>query len=575
MKAGKACTAYFLIILMLFSVIAVAAEPPEDRDGEHGLSIAEEHRRGRNQNDGDEDRDDEDEDISRGGEALREKAEKAIEVAEELLEEVKDLLKRIENLGLPIDEMLIGLIEEAEEALREARDLLEEFPMKALSLAKRAEAIAKMVINQLESILESAPQPGEAAVDERLERLREVFEKLDEEFHELLEELEELAEEGLNITLIENLMEKISELLDQTLSLIESQEDLDQIEENLDEVEELLEEVKELIESLREEVIVSPTTTINVTEAPPTPQPATITTSQTINMTSITMTSPSPVINITAELNITSYTTSIEKRNETRTRANITTPPRAEVSVNVTVRAGRGVHEVVIEQSMLKKVDGNISMVKEIIVSAGNKTLIKLSKEMEAANGTRIMREIIIERNQSLVGALIKLEMENASMVEIDKSLEVEILGLEENRLKLRLEAPNGTPGRIIVVELDPEAVDLSKIREFKVLVNNRPAILASSIMDLALEVYDEPAYVFIISAKGAQILLYIPHFSSYLVEIVGIVEEVRSAVAEALSRALTRDVLVASTITATIILLIAAVASIRRRAALIRAEPL
>ena len=57
------------------------------------------------------------------------------------------------------------------------------------------------------------------------------------------------------------------------------------------------------------------------------------------------------------------------------------------------------------------------------------------------------------------------------------------------NRLRLRVEAPNGTSGRILVIQLKPDILDLDRIKEFKVLVNGREAILATSILDLASEV--------------------------------------------------------------------------------------
>ena len=539
MKSGRIITAILFTALLLSSIIAAAASPQKKwktsfsqmsnfTDDQHGLDRA-----GRNQ--------------------LRDRARQAIDEASEMIAEAKRLLEEARELGLSTS-MLEELLNDAEQSLEKAKQFLDEIPQMALSKAMRAKSLAKFVINGVKKLLRSAAQVhvNKTSTESRFERFREILENLTKRALELRLRLSNLTRMNLNVSRIQSTLNKTIELINETISSINAGEVPEDIEEILERAEEVLDEVEDEIESMLEVVR---STTIK----PPTPhtrigrvnktvrRPSNVLTTKTVILPNTTMT--------IAVVNVTKIRPRIEKLNLTAKLKEI----------NVTVTPGRK-KTVRIEHYMtLEAGAGGLSMVKEILITVGNKTVIKICKEAAAGNKSA-KSEVVIEKNQTVIGALVEVGRENSSQLRLDLNLSVRMLNVERNRLRLRVEAPNGTSGRIIVIQLKPDILDLNRIKEFKVLVNGREAILASSILDLASEVYREPAYVFVISSRGASILLYIPHFSGYTIEILGVIEAIESILTDALSKTLTRDLLVISTITATIIAFIIAIGQVRRK---------
>jgi len=539
MKSGRIITAILFTALLLSSIIAAAASPQKKwktsfsqmsnfTDDQHGLDRA-----GRNQ--------------------LRDRARQAIDEASEMIAEAKRLLEEARELGLSTS-MLEELLNDAEQSLEKAKQFLDEIPQMALSKAMRAKSLAKFVINGVKKLLRSAAQVhvNKTSTESRFERFREILENLTKRALELRLRLSNLTRMNLNVSRIQSTLNKTIELINETISSINAGEVPEDIEEILERAEEVLDEVEDKIESMLEAV---KSTTIK----PPTPhtrigrvnktvrRPSNVLTTKTVILPNTTMT--------IAVVNVTKIRPRIEKLNLTAKLKEI----------NVTVTPGRK-KTVRIEHYMtLEAGAGGLSMVKEILITVGNKTVIKICKEAAAGNKSA-KSEVVIEKNQTVIGALVEVGRENSSQLRLDLNLSVRMLNVERNRLRLRVEAPNGTSGRIIVIQLKPDILDLNRIKEFKVLVNGREAILASSILDLASEVYREPAYVFVISSRGASILLYIPHFSGYTIEILGVIEAIESILTDALSKTLTRDLLVISTITATIIAFIIAIGQVRRK---------
>lgn len=539
MKSGRIITAILFTALLLSSIIAAAASPQKKwktsfsqmsnfTDDQHGLDRA-----GRNQ--------------------LRDRARQAIDEASEMIAEAKRLLEEARELGLSTS-MLEELLNDAEQSLEKAKQFLDEIPQMALSKAMRAKSLAKFVINGVKKLLRSAAQVhvNKTSTESRFERFREILENLTKRALELRLRLSNLTRMNLNVSRIQSTLNKTIELINETISSINAGEVPEDIKEILERAEEVLDEVEDEIESMLEVVR---STTIK----PPTPhtrigrvnktvrRPSNVLTTKTVTLPNTTMT--------IAVVNVTKIRPRIEKLNLTAKLKEI----------NVTVTPGRK-KTVRIEHYMtLEAGAGGLSMVKEILITVGNKTIIKICKEAAAGNKSA-KSEVVIEKNQTVIGALVEVGRENSSQLRLDLNLSVRMLNVERNRLRLRVEAPNGTSGRIIVIQLKPDILDLNRIKEFKVLVNGREAILASSILDLASEVYREPAYVFVISSRGASILLYIPHFSGYTIEILGVIEAIESILTDALSKTLTRDLLVISTITATIIAFIIAIGQVKRK---------
>ena len=492
-----------------------------------------------------------------GRDRLRNRARQAIDEASEAMAEAKKLLEEAKESGLSTS-MMEELLNSAEQFLEKAKQFLDEAPEKALSMAMHAKSLAKMVINGVKELLRQTAEVhvNKTSTESKCKKFREILENLTNRTLELRLRLFNLTKMNLNVSEIQSALSRVSELINETLSSINAGEIPANIEEILKEIEEILDEVESEIESMLE-------TTLTLTTLKPSR------TYTHIGKTNKTV-GKSSKVNITKTMVSfnTTKTKRISRLNITKTREKTETTFKQLTKIkeiNITVTAGREKMVQIEHYMTLKSRTGGVSMVKEILITVGNKTIIKINKELTAGNKSAA-NEIVIEKNQTVIGALIKVGKKNSSQVKLDLNLSVTMLDTERNRLRLKVEAPNGTSGRIIVIQIEPDVIDLNTFKKFKVLVNGSEAVLASSILDLASEVYQEPAYVFVISSKGVSILLYIPHFSGYTVEILGVVETIKSILIDALSKTLTRDLLIISTIAATMIAFTIAIGQARRK---------
>ncbi|RLG09450.1 MAG: hypothetical protein DRN68_01525 [Thaumarchaeota archaeon] len=543
MKTGRLIMAILFAALLLSSMIAATASP-QDR---HKMSSTFSQTSYFNHSQPDIDKILKDQ--------LKNKAKRAIDEASEIIAEAKELLEEAKESGLPTS-MMEELLNSAEQFLEKAKQSLNDAPEKALSLAMHAKSLAKIVINGVKKLLSQATQihVNKTSTESRCKKFREILENLTRRALTLRSRLSNLTIMNLNMSEIQSTLSQAFELINETLSSINAGEIPANIEKILKEIQRILDEVEDEIESMIE-TMTSTTfkpsmTHTHIGGANKTINRSKIHTTKTMISRNATETRKIPRLNMTK----------IHEKNETSFKQLTKVK-----EINITVAAGREKMIQIEHYMTLKSGAGGVSMVKEILITVGNKTIIKINKELTAGNKS-VTNEIVVEKNQTIIGALIKVGKKNSSQVRLDLNLSVTTLDVERNRLKLRVGAPNGTSGRIIVIQLEPDVIDLNKIKKFKVLVNGKEAILASSILDLASEVYREPAYVFVISSKGASILLYIPHFSDYTIEILGVIEAIKSILTDALSKTLTRDLLITSTVAATIIAFVIAIGQARRK---------
>ncbi|MCD6125390.1 MAG: hypothetical protein J7J19_00055 [Thaumarchaeota archaeon] len=545
MKMGRIITAILFTALLLSSIIATTASPQIKQKMSSSLSQISGFTNSQPSVD------------KVGRDKFRNRAKQAIDEALEAIAEAKKLLDEAKESGLSTS-MMEELLNSAEQFLEKAKQFLDEAPEKALSMAMHAKSLAKMVINGVKKLLSQTAQVhvNKTSTESRCKRFREMLENLTSRTLALRLRLSNLTRMNLDVSKAQSALNRAFKLINETLLSINAGEIPADIEEILKKIESILDEVESEIESMLE-------TTLTLTTLKP-------------SMTHTHIGKTSKTVGKSSKIHITKATVSF---NTTRTKRipglNATKiHEKAETAfkqltkikeINITVTAGRGKMVQIEHYMTLKSGAGGVSMMKEILITVGNKTIIKINKELTAGNKS-VTNEIVIEKNQTVIGALIKVGKKNSSQVKLDLNLSVTMLDVERNRLRLRVEAPNGTSGRIIVIQVEPDVIDLNMIKKFKVLVNGSEAVLASSILDLASEVYQEPAYVFVISSKGASILLYIPHFSGYTVEILGVVETIKSILIDALSKTLTRDLLIVSTIAATIIAFAIAIGQVRRK---------
>lgn len=448
---------------------------------------------------------------------LKNKVENLLEEVRELLDEAKQAVEKAEDTGLDTG-IYKEILETAETKYREGVEFYKEGDYdKAFSTLVYAKTRIQMIIRVLQGVVgeKTSVKPTIQEVEDKLESLKKKYEELE------------------MVVIRSTEQESLEKLLGQARDLINRAEGI--LDKNPQTAYSMLIRAETILRQVEETLTVSRTTVLTrETETPPSFTQSTIQTTMTENTISTT--------------------TYAQQSSFIESEAN------REGEVNIELEKRDGEYRVVVEhvEYLIQYENGTVLISREKIVTVGNKTVVSISKELVyGRNESRNIGQVSLEREQNIVGAWFKIFKDSPPEVHrLDEAVEAQIMEVEKNRVRVRLRAPDNTPGRLFIIELSPELVDLENIMGFNLTVNDETAILASSLLDLASGIYDEPAYVFIISARGIQILLYIPHFSEYIVEINAVVQKALEAFRETLQRIFTTQVAAYTTITATIILI-------------------
>lgn len=449
----------------------------------------------------------------------------------ELLEEARQLVDQAENAGLDV-KIYRDLLETAVSKYQEGIDFYNRGDYdKAFSTLIYVKTRVQIIIKALQGVVgEKTP------IQFSIQELKNKIESLKKKYEVLESAVSQLADK-----------KSLDKMLKQALELISKAEEILDISSQaayslLDKAENILKQVEEA------SGVAQATTTVSMTE--------TVQSSSTIesNTTQTIVTKPATTVALTSTL--------------------VSPVPEAENvtpgGVNIELEKKNGEYRVIVEhvERLINYENGTVLVIREKIVTVGNKTVVSISKELVyGSNQSRNIGQVSVQREQNIVGAWFKLSQNiHPEIYRFDEVIEAEVVDFGKNRVKVRLKAPDNTTGRLFIIELSPELVDLQNILGFNLTVNGESAILASSLLDLASGAYDQPAYLFIISSKGVQILLYLPHFSEYIVEINAILQRILEVFHENLQKIFASQITIYATIIATIILLASTVITIQQK---------
>jgi len=446
------------------------------------------------------------------------KVEDLLKEVKELLEEARIAVEQAEDAGLDV-QIYRGILSAAQAKYQEVLELYNNGDYgRAFSTLMYVKTRVQIVIKALQGVVGEKP-----SVKPSIEEVKDKLESLEEKYEELETTVMQLTER-----------ESLEEQLMQAYKLIIKAKEI--LDTNLQAAYSLLMKAEDILRQVEEALTVSSHISSVVTK---------------------TEVETSPVI-----VKSTLKTTIMESNYSTFTSTPQPSPIELESAgeVNIELEKDDGEYRVVVEhvEHLIQYENGTVLISREKIVTVGNKTVVSISKELVYdKNKSRNIGQVSVEREQNIVGAWLKISVDAPPEIyKLDKVVEAQIVEAEKNRVMIRLKAPDNTSGRLFIIELSPEVIDMENILGFNLTVNGEPAILASSLLDLASGTYDQPAYVFVISAKGVQILLYIPHFSEYIVEINAIMQRILEYFKENLQKIFTIQVANYTTIIATIILI-------------------
>ncbi len=447
-----------------------------------------------------------------------------------LLEEARRLIDQAENAGLDVsiyEDLLETIVSKYQEGIDSYNN--KDYD-KAFSTLIYVKTRVQIIIKALQGVVgEKSPlQFSRQELENRIESLKKKYEVLESAVSQLADKksLDKMLKQALE------LISKAEEILDISFQAAYSL---------LNKAENILKQVEEA------GGVAQATATVSMTE--------TVQSSTTIESTTQT--------SVTRPATTASFTSTVGSPVQ---EAENVTPGE----VNIELEKKNGEYRVIVEhvERLINYENGTVLVIREKIVTVGNKTIVSISKELVyGSNQSRNIGQVSVQREQNLVGAWFKLSQNtHPEIYKLDEVIEAEVVDFGKNRVKVRLKAPDNTTGRLFIIELSPELVDLQNILGFNLTVNGESAILASSLLDLASGAYDQPAYIFIISSKGVQILLYLPHFSEYIVEINAVLQRILEAFYENLQRIFTSQITMYATIIATIILLASTAITIQQK---------
>lgn len=451
----------------------------------------------------------------------RSKVESLLKEVEELLDEARKMISQAEDAGLDV-QIYRGILEGAQAKYQEGLELYNNGDYnKAFSTLIYVKTRVQIIIKALQGVAGEKP-----SVKLSIQEIENKLKSLEDKYEELESTVIQQTE-----------LESLEDQLKQAYELITKAKEI--LGVNYQAAYSLLMKAEDILKQVEEAIIAS---------------------SHTISRVSKTEVEASPII-----VQPTPKTTITESTFSTFTSILQPSPMEFEKTqigeVNIELEKKDGEYKVVVEhiERLIQYENGTVLINREKIVTVGNKTIVSISKELVYSKSeSRNIGQVFVEREQNIVGAWLKVSM-NAppEIYKLDKVIEAQIVEAEKNRVRIRLKAPDNTSGRLFIIELSPELVDIENILGFNLTVNTEIAILASSLLDLASGIYDQPAYVFVISAKGVQILLYIPHFSEYIIEINAIIQRILEVFKENFQRIFTIQVATYATVIATIILIV------------------
>ncbi|MEM1944807.1 MAG: hypothetical protein QXX57_03605 [Nitrososphaerota archaeon] len=240
-------------------------------------------------------------------------------------------------------------------------------------------------------------------------------------------------------------------------------------------------------------------------------------------------------------------------------------PSNTEVNIAHILTSSQDIKVYQLEERTVYNND-TVVVIRRTIISVGNLTIIEreTSRVADGASGSGA-RAVEFGENVAM-GAVIGLKRGAANRIDVEKTefdVTLQSFSAEASIIRLVLSAPEGTPGRVLVVDIEREAASGLLIKEVAVRLDGKQVKIADSITDILQGSPSEPRYFIALTGSGLQLVIYIPKWSTRVVTI-------GPAAAQAfyfpVSDLADRSIQWISTVTATVVLVLIAFAGWMRR---------
>src|SRR3989442_2010769 len=124
-------------------------------------------------------------------------------------------------------------------------------------------------------------------------------------------------------------------------------------------------------------------------------------------------------------------------------------------------------------------------------------------------------------KDSKQIPAVVEVSGSGSTITQIDSKFSVSVSRPTDNSLSVSIAGANGTGPRVLLIDISKDAGGLSSLGSLKVTYDGEMVSQASSLSQvLSGTSTSPPSYIVLLTSSGAHLLVFIPHFSSHLIEL-------------------------------------------------------
>src|SRR2546426_9202065 len=124
-------------------------------------------------------------------------------------------------------------------------------------------------------------------------------------------------------------------------------------------------------------------------------------------------------------------------------------------------------------------------------------------------------------KDSKQIPAVVEVSGSGSTITQIDSKFSVSVSRPSDNSLSVSIAGANGTGPRVLLIDISKDAGGLSSLGSLKVTYDGEKISQASSLSQvLSGTSTSPPSFIVLLTSSGAHLLVFIPHFSSHLIEL-------------------------------------------------------
>jgi len=124
-------------------------------------------------------------------------------------------------------------------------------------------------------------------------------------------------------------------------------------------------------------------------------------------------------------------------------------------------------------------------------------------------------------KDSKQIPAVVEVSGSGSTITQIDSKFSVSVSRPSDNSLSVSIAGANGTGPRVLLIDISKDAGGLSSLGSLNVTYDGEKVSQASSLSQvLSGTSTSPPSYIVLLTSSGAHLLVFIPHFSSHLIEL-------------------------------------------------------